>query len=38
MPPMPWTKGDGVVVVTDMYGGSPSNLSLRPAARRTGAS
>jgi len=21
--------GDGVVVVTDMYGGSPSNLSLR---------
>mmetsp|Transcript_3444 Transcript_3444/g.6085 ORF Transcript_3444/g.6085 Transcript_3444/m.6085 type:complete len:102 (-) Transcript_3444:1855-2160(-) len=29
--------GDGVVVVTDMYGGSPSNLSLRacrPANRR----
>ena len=22
-------KGDGVVVVTDMFGGSPSNLSLR---------
>jgi PTS system mannose-specific IIA component len=29
--------GDGVVVVTDMYGGSPSNLSLRacrPANRK----
>ena len=29
--------GDGVVVVTDMYGGSPSNLSLRacrPSNRR----
>jgi PTS system mannose-specific IIA component len=29
--------GDGVVVVTDLYGGSPSNLSLlacRPANRR----
>ncbi len=23
-------QGDGVVVVTDMFGGSPSNLSLRP--------
>jgi hypothetical protein len=37
MPPMPWTAGDGVVVVTDMYGGSPSNLSLRacrPSNRR----
>ncbi len=30
-------KGDGVVIVTDMFGGSPSNLSLRacgPANRR----
>lgn len=30
-------SGDGVVVVTDMYGGSPSNLSLRacrPANRK----
>mmetsp|Transcript_23927 Transcript_23927/g.43529 ORF Transcript_23927/g.43529 Transcript_23927/m.43529 type:complete len:112 (-) Transcript_23927:2220-2555(-) len=30
-------QGDGVVVVTDMFGGSPSNLSLRacaPANRR----
>ena len=30
-------QGDGVVVVTDMYGGSPSNLSLkacRPANRK----
>lgn len=30
-------KGDGVVVVTDMFGGSPSNLSLpacRPRNRR----
>ncbi|MGB7318477.1 MAG: PTS fructose transporter subunit IIA [Planktotalea sp.] len=30
-------KGDGVVVVTDMFGGSPSNLSLlacQPAGRR----
>jgi PTS system mannose-specific IIA component len=30
-------EGDGVVVVTDMYGGSPSNLSLRacsPAGRK----
>ena len=30
-------QGDGVVIVTDMYGGSPSNLSLRacsPAGRR----
>ncbi len=30
-------SGDGVVVVTDMFGGSPSNLSLRacaPANRR----
>lgn len=30
-------KGDGVVVVTDLFGGSPSNLSLRacaPADRR----
>lgn len=29
--------GDGVVIVTDMFGGSPSNLSLRactPAGRR----
>ncbi|MEQ9695863.1 PTS fructose transporter subunit IIA [Shimia sp. SDUM112013] len=25
-------KGDGVVVVTDMFGGSPSNLSLRACA------
>jgi PTS system mannose-specific IIA component len=25
--------GDGVVVVTDMFGGSPSNLSLRASAR-----
>ncbi len=30
-------QGDGVVIVTDMFGGSPSNLSLRacsPANRR----
>ncbi len=30
-------RGDGVVIVTDMFGGSPSNLSLRacaPANRR----
>jgi mannose PTS system EIIA component len=30
-------EGDGVVVVTDMFGGSPSNLSLRacgPSSRR----
>ncbi len=30
-------RGDGVVVVTDMFGGSPSNLSLmacQPAGRR----
>ncbi len=30
-------QGDGVVVVTDLFGGSPSNLSLRacrPAGRR----
>ena len=30
-------EGDGVVVVTDMFGGSPSNLSLRacgPSNRR----
>ncbi len=30
-------KGDGVIVVTDMFGGSPSNLSLRacgPSDRR----
>lgn len=30
-------EGDGVVIVTDMFGGSPSNLSLRacgPANRR----
>jgi PTS system mannose-specific IIA component len=30
-------QGDGVVIVTDMYGGSPSNLSLRacrPANRK----
>ncbi len=26
-------EGDGVVVVTDMFGGSPSNLSLRASAR-----
>lgn len=26
--------GDGVVVVTDMFGGSPSNLSLRACDRR----
>ncbi len=26
-------KGDGVVVVTDMFGGSPSNLSLRACDR-----
>lgn len=26
--------GDGVVVVTDMFGGSPSNLSLRACAPR----
>jgi len=25
-------EGDGVVVVTDMFGGSPSNLSLRASA------
>lgn len=25
-------KGDGVVVVTDLFGGSPSNLSLRACA------
>ncbi len=27
-------QGDGVVVVTDMYGGSPCNLSLRACAPR----
>lgn len=30
-------RGDGVIVVTDMFGGSPSNLSLRackPSGRR----
>lgn len=30
-------QGDGVVIVTDMFGGSPSNLSMRacnPAGRR----
>jgi PTS system mannose-specific IIA component len=27
-PPMPSIPGRGVVVVTDMFGGSPSNLSL----------
>ncbi len=28
-------QGDGVIVVTDMFGGSPSNLSM-PACRKTG--
>lgn len=27
-------NGDGVIVVTDMFGGSPSNLSLRACAPR----
>jgi mannose PTS system EIIA component len=27
-------KGDGVVIVTDMFGGSPSNLSLRACSPR----
>jgi PTS system mannose-specific IIA component len=31
-------KGQGVVVVTDMYGGSPSNLSLKACRPSTGAS
>lgn len=26
-------EGEGVVVVTDMFGGSPSNLSLKACAR-----
>ena len=26
-------QGDGVVIVTDMFGGSPSNLSLRACAK-----
>lgn len=28
-------QGDGVIVVTDMFGGSPSNLSI-PACRKSG--
>ena len=37
MPPMRSTRAQGVVVVTDMFGGSPSNLSLlacQPENRR----
>ncbi len=39
MPPMRSMQGQGVVVVTDMFGGSPSNLSLAaPVSPRTGGS